>query len=314
MKRFAPHLPLLALFAFVGWTSTSQSEWFKGIIYAGSGKIQLTDATGNLVSAGNFTNGGNVAIAGTLAVTGATTLRSTLAVTGTQTNAGALNVTGALGVTGATTLRNTLSVANSTTLSGALLGTSAGFSGQIDGGANVNVAGALAVTGTTTLRGQTTTSHGTIAFTAATGSNKLSLTDNLANALDVTEAGNSYLNFITTDSGERVVITKLARYNNVTNSITAFATGGQASATQLSAGINRVTTVGTAGDSVKLPTAEVGLLVVVSNAAAANSMNLFPASGASINNGASNAALAVAAGKSVTCWGVTSTIWACSGP
>lgn len=136
MKRFTPFitcLPLAALFALAGWTSTSQSEWFKGIIYAGSGKIQLTDATGNLAPLGNLTSGGNVAITGTLAVTGATTLRSTLAVSGAQTNAGALNVVGAIGVTGAATLRSTLNVTGATTLSGALTATGATFAGQLIG-------------------------------------------------------------------------------------------------------------------------------------------------------------------------------------
>lgn len=162
MKR-AALITLASLALFVGWTSTSQSEWFKGIIYVGSGKIQLTDATGNLVPQGNLTASGNVAIGGTLAVTGATTLRSTLAVTGAQTNSGALNVVGALGVTGAATLRSTLSVAGATTLTDT-----------------------LAVGGNTTLAG-TTTASGAVTFTnpsmvgvgaavAATGTTKTDAT------------------------------------------------------------------------------------------------------------------------------------------
>jgi hypothetical protein len=41
-----------------------------------------------------------------------------------------------------------------------------------------------------------------------TGDNKIKLTDNLANALDITESANSYLKFTTTNSGEKVVIGK----------------------------------------------------------------------------------------------------------
>jgi hypothetical protein len=41
-----------------------------------------------------------------------------------------------------------------------------------------------------------------------TGDNKITLTDNLANALDITESTNSYLKFTTTDSGEKVVFGK----------------------------------------------------------------------------------------------------------
>jgi hypothetical protein len=84
---------------------------------------------------------------------------------------------------------------------------------------------------------------------------------------------------------------------STTNGITAFATGGQASAVQLTTVINRVTTVGSAADSVKLPAAVAGLSITVTNAAAANSMNVFPATGDAINALTANTALAVAANK-----------------
>src|SRR5262249_51571665 len=55
------------------------------------------------------------------------------------------------------------------------------------------------------------------------------------------------------------------------NALTAHAGGGQGSALALTASINRVTTVATAADSVKLPAALAGQSIVVINAAAANS-------------------------------------------
>ena len=42
-------------------------------------------------------------------------------------------------------------------------------------------------------------------FSGNTGLNKISLTDNLANALDITQDGNSYLKFVTTDNSEQIV-------------------------------------------------------------------------------------------------------------
>lgn len=100
-------------------------------------------------------------------------------------------------------------------------------------------------------------------------------------------------------------------YESVRNAITAFAGGGQASATALTALLNRVTVVATAADSVKLPASEAGLTVEIKNASA-NSLNLFPATGEVINALAANAAFAVAAGKSAwaTChvvgtWDIT---------
>lgn len=52
---------------------------------------------------------------------------------------------------------------------------------------------------------------------------------------------------------------------SATDSITAFAGGGQASAVQLTAEINRLTTVATAGDSAKLMAAVPGLTIIVIN-------------------------------------------------
>lgn len=86
----------------------------------------------------------------------------------------------------------------------------------------------------------------------------------------------------------------------VTAAITAFAGGGQASATQLNNIVNIVSTVATAADSVKLPLASAwaGRILVVKNTSA-NSMNLFPNTGDSINALSANAAFAVAAATSV---------------
>jgi hypothetical protein len=83
--------------------------------------------------------------------------------------------------------------------------------------------------------------------------------------------------------------------------LTAHAGGGQGSATALPAMLNRVTTVASAGDSVVLPSAVAGIQgLVVVNATATNSMNVFPASGDAINALGANAAFAVAAGKAAT--------------
>lgn len=86
--------------------------------------------------------------------------------------------------------------------------------------------------------------------------------------------------------------------------IVAAAGGGQANAVQLTEGINRIVTVATAADSVKLPQTggAIGETVVVINAAAANSMNLYPALGEKINALAANAAFAIPANKTVICF------------
>lgn len=94
-----------------------------------------------------------------------------------------------------------------------------------------------------------------------------------------------------------------------TDAITAFAGGGQGSAVQLTSVVNRVTTVGTAADSVKLPAAVPGLEVTVINAAAANAMNVFPATGEVINALAANTAISVAANKAISFFCAVAGVW-----
>jgi len=81
---------------------------------------------------------------------------------------------------------------------------------------------------------------------------------------------------------------------DATNAVTALAGGGQANAIVVSKPVTRVTTVATIADSIKLPPAVAGMCPLYIINAAANSMNVFPATGDAINNGAANAALAVA--------------------
>jgi hypothetical protein len=81
------------------------------------------------------------------------------------------------------------------------------------------------------------------------------------------------------------------------NALTAHAGGGQGSALALSSIVNRVTTVATAADSVKLPPATVGGFQVVFNKAASNAMQVFGAGTDTINGVATGTGVSLAAGK-----------------
>lgn len=107
--------------------------------------------------------------------------------------------------------------------------------------------------------------------------------------------------------GQQTGLNNILRSNN---GVTAFNTGGQPSATQLLGNaINRVTTVTSANDSVKLPAARAGTTTVVINAAAANSMNCFPFTGDIINALSANAAIAIAANKVMTFYCAVNGTW-----
>lgn len=80
--------------------------------------------------------------------------------------------------------------------------------------------------------------------------------------------------------------------------LTAHAGGGQGSALALTALVNVISTVGTAADSVALPApSKVGQVIVVVNAAAANSMQVFGSGTDTINGVATGTGVAQAAGK-----------------
>lgn len=87
------------------------------------------------------------------------------------------------------------------------------------------------------------------------------------------------------------------RLNALNTAQTALAGGAQAG-TALTMGLNRFTTVATGGDSAQLPALTGGVTVVVVNAGA-NSMNVFPQTGGTINALSANASFAVASGKTV---------------
>ena len=92
------------------------------------------------------------------------------------------------------------------------------------------------------------------------------------------------------------VVVNVLEYLTAANTITAFAGGGQASATLLTAQVVRVQTVATAADSVKLPpTTTPGLVVYLTNGAA-NSMQVFGSNTDTINDVATATGVAHAGG------------------
>jgi len=102
-----------------------------------------------------------------------------------------------------------------------------------------------------------------------------------------------------------------ALIKSVTNSITAGSTQSQAGATALTTDINRVTVSGTDGDGVKLPTAVAGAKVEIINDDAAQTIQIWPATGDAIDGGSANAvdANTLAPGGDRTYFSVDATNW-----
>lgn len=100
----------------------------------------------------------------------------------------------------------------------------------------------------------------------------------------------------------------LPRVADHNTGITAFATGGQASATALTGEWNNITTCATAGDSVKLPAAVLGQVITVKNSGAAT-LAVFPATGDAINALAVNLSVDVAVSSELTFRAIDATTW-----
>ena len=100
---------------------------------------------------------------------------------------------------------------------------------------------------------------------------------------------------------------------NILNGITALPGGANSAATPvLWAFMNRVTTVGSAADSVSLPNttvAPIGTIMTITNAAATNAMGVFPDTGSSINIALANVVLSIPAGKSAMFFRTGSLNW-----
>jgi hypothetical protein len=90
-----------------------------------------------------------------------------------------------------------------------------------------------------------------------------------------------------------------AKLTTTVNAVTASTGSTQATGVPVTNAITRVTTVGTCGDALTLPKAKAGMSLVVINAAAANSMDVFPAVGDAVNALSADAAYAQAANKAV---------------
>lgn len=95
---------------------------------------------------------------------------------------------------------------------------------------------------------------------------------------------------------------------SATAAITAFATGGQASAVELTSDINEVSVCAAGGDSVKLPAGIAGMEIMVVNHGAA-AMDLFPATGDFLNELSVNVAVSIAVNATAIAYCYVADYW-----
>lgn len=144
--------------------------------------------------------------------------------------------------------------------------------------------------------------HAGITGSSVTGQGDYNLVDNLASALDVTEGANSYANFVTTNSAERIVFGK--PFHGTLSTVAAAGTN-QATATAIAAGSVWVTVTASDGTKgVTLPTGSTATCVrIMSQPVLVTSvLNVYGhnSDNDTINGAAADAVYAQIAGSSLT--------------
>ena len=247
--------------------------------FIGSGN-NLTNLNGSNISSGTLAQ---ARLANSNVILGSTAL--TLGTT-TTTIAGLSSVTSTTFVgslTGAATTAGTVTTAAQPNITSVGTLTSLAITGNISVDGNVAVTGSLlasTLTGTLSVLSASqpnVTSVGTLTSLAVTG--------------NITSA-----NITTSTHVIRSVATAISAAGTV-----------QGDATALTKDINVVSTV-SAGQGVRLPTAVAGMVIIVNNTSA-TSMNVYPATSASINSLATNTAYTHVAGASLQYYAISSSQW-----
>ena len=228
-------------------------------------------------------------------------VQGNLAVQGNANIDGALTAQGAINFTGAATVGGTFSaqqaISFSTTTGTINIGTSATTSVLTVGGASG--------TGIITL-GQSTVNQTTNIQAGATASGSTKTmnigTAGVSGSTTAIAIGSSVSGATSTTTLNGLVI------DSISAAVSAAGTA-QGTATALVSNINNVTVVATGATGVRLPTAVAGMRILIRNSDSADTLNIYPATGGTINALAANAAFTLTAGSTTELMATTATQW-----
>jgi trimeric autotransporter adhesin len=253
----------------------------------------IVATTGNVgtINSGLLQNGNsNVTITANANVTVTSKSNATVVITDTGVNlAGTLNATGNANVGNIGTTTAIITTGNITTINSGLLQ---------NGNSNITI--------TSNANIALTSKSNTTMIISDTGAN-VTGTANVSGNANVGNLGTSGLIVAAGNiSGANVVATSY-HIRSITTGITA-AGSVQGTATALTKEINVVGTVSSGANGVVLPTAVAGIVLIINNTSA-NTLNVYPASGAAINSGSANAAYSHSSAASIQYYATSSTQW-----
>lgn len=187
---------------------------------------------------------------------------------------------------------------------------------------NAYVDGTLAVQGPTTLTGSATvgnlTNSGTTTLATSTSTQTVSLgagatASGSTKTLNIGTAGLSgsttAINIGSAVSGATSTTTLNGLVIDSISAAVSAAGTAQGTATALVSNINNVTVVTAAAAGVRLPTAVAGMRILIRNSDSADTLNIYPATGGTINALGANAAFTLTAGSTTELMATTATQW-----
>ena len=203
---------------------------------------------------------------------------------------------------GTTSVSGTLTASSTITLQGTTTSTTALGTSATTGTTTI---GGTSQTGTITV-GQSTVSQTTNIQAGATASGSTKTvnigTAGVSGSTTAINIGSAVSGATSTTTLNGLVI------DSISAAVSAAGTA-QGTATALVSNINNVTVVATGATGVRLPTAVAGMRILIRNSDSADTLNIYPATGGTINALAANAAFTLTAGSTTELMATTATQW-----
>jgi hypothetical protein len=283
----------------------------------GNSNVNIATANGNvtITAVGNTTmtvTGTGANIAGTMSATGNVTgnffIGNGSQLTGITVSAGATILNGNSNVSITANSNINMFVNGNATARVVVTDTGANIAGTLSVSGNISAGNVSATTFTGALTGAATTA-GTVTSGAQSNITSLGTLTNISTSgnVNASQTMNSATMVATGNITGANLIATSYHVRSVGTGITAAGTT-QGGATALTKEINIVSTVSGGANGVLLPTAVAGMVIIINNTSA-TTLNVYPATGAAVNSGATNAAYSHIASASLQYYAPTTTQW-----
>ena len=283
---------------YVGFQDTSPQGLF--IDSTADNRVYIVGQTNDIVYQYNTATNSISAVTDVFNTTSNARVQGNLAVQGSA-NIDAALIAGNITV-GTTSISGTLTATSTITLSGSATGSTGLGTSATTGTTTI---GGTSQTGTMIV-GQSTVSQTTNIQAGATASGSTKTmnigTAGVSGSTTTIAIGSAVSGATSTTTLNGLVI------HSISAAISAAGTA-QGTATALVSNINNVTVVATGATGVRLPTAVAGMRILIRNSDSADTLNIYPATGGTINALAANAAFTLTAGSTTELMATTATQW-----